>query len=74
MTLKTLLRAKESGCKTATLQATKKGYPVYKKLGFTDTGKSDGYVKTYGKSQITVPASFIARIATNAMRPLFIRL
>ncbi|MEI7983837.1 MAG: GNAT family N-acetyltransferase [Bacteroidota bacterium] len=71
MTLKALLKAKEEGYKTATLQATKKGYPIYKKLGFIDTGHSDCYIKMHGVSMVAIPVSFIARIAINKFRSIF---
>jgi hypothetical protein len=36
-----LLDARERGCTTTSLQATKAGYPVYAGLGFRDLGPID---------------------------------
>jgi GNAT superfamily N-acetyltransferase len=36
-----LLDARERGCTTTSLQATRAGYPVYSKLGYRDFGPID---------------------------------
>lgn len=73
MTMQTLLKAKEAGYRVATLQATKLGAPIYRRIGFVEHGTSDVYVKMHGPSKIGLTYTFLMRKLTNPLRAILLK-
>ncbi len=67
----TMLSGKKSGYVIATLQATKKGLPVYEKIGFKSSCYMDFYLKMYGLSLIKIPFTSFQRLLGNFLRRIF---
>ncbi len=71
VTRQAMIVGKKAGCTFATLQATKKGRPVYEKIGYESVATNDIFIKMYGKSIIKLPATMLQRTIGNQFRKLF---
>ncbi len=69
LTLHALKHGAQCGMKTGILQATDMGAIVYRGLGFREFCKFELFCGMYGLSAITVPAVFLWRKISNALRP-----
>jgi GNAT superfamily N-acetyltransferase len=74
LTLTALAKAKDEGFRYATLQATKLGEPVYRRLGFDSYGKAECFVETNGMSLMTLSWTFIMRTIANFLRSKLYRI
>lgn len=69
-----LISGKKAGYTFAILQATKKGLPVYKKMGFKSNEAMDYYLKLYGRSRIIIPLNHLILSIGNILRKLMFRI
>ena len=72
VTRQAMIAGKNAGCAFATLQATKKGRPVYEKIGYEGVATNDIFVKLYGKSLFKMPATLVQRAVGNQFRKMFL--
>lgn len=59
LTKTALIYGKKAGYSYAILQATRKGLPVYKKMGFRSNKHMDYYVKYHGRSILIIPLNHL---------------
>jgi len=69
-----LMYGKKAGYTFAILQATKKGVPVYKKIGFKTNKHMDYYLKLYGRSRLIIPLNNLILSIGNIVRKLLFRI
>ncbi len=69
-----LICGKKAGYTFAILQATKKGVPVYKKIGFKSNKHMDYYLKLYGRSRLIIPLNNLIQSFGNIIRRFFFRI
>ncbi len=74
VTRRAMIEGIRYGCVFATLQATKAGQSVYEKIGFEVVDSIDVYVKMYGKSRLTLPATLVKRTLESFGRNVFFRI
>lgn len=74
ITRATLASGEKAGYTFAILQATEKGLPVYKKIGFKANEDMDYYLKLYGRSRIIIPLNHLILSIGNILRKLLFRI
>lgn len=73
LTRSAMIVGKKAGYIFAILQATKKGQPLYEKIGYKSKNHMDFYVKLYGMSRIKIPLTLVQRTLGSLVRTIFLR-
>ncbi len=74
VTKRAMTAGKKAGYVYATLQATKKGLPVYQKIGYKSNNYMDFYVKIHGRSLIKMPLNSVKRTLGNIAQNMFFKI